>query len=140
MIVTKKLKVNNGDYFDCLTRYLIKELRKSVDKGIKAKDIKPGYRFDRMYKTKNGEFKSIQVIEEFDYGKAYKLKIKLPQGYQIISHHIKELSDDEIEVRYEEVVETSKLSLKIQQFMRRGKSKKLMTRLLHDLEAEITLK
>ena len=140
MIVTKKLSVSSTDYFDCICRYLIKDLRKTVNKNMKLKDIKPDFSFYKTYKTKDGDFKSKQVIEEFEYGKAYKLKIKIPEGYQIISHHIKELSDDEIEVRYEEVVESNKASVKVRQFSRRGKSKKVMKQLLNDLESEIILK
>lgn len=140
MIVTKKLNVSSGNYFDCISRYLVKDLRKSVDKNIKAKDIKPGFRFDKMYKTKEGDYKSKQVIEEYEYGKAYKLKMAIPEGYQVISHHIKEINDHQIEVRYEEVILSDKMSMKIRQFSRRGKSRKVMNTLLSNLEAEITLK
>ena len=141
MKIKRKLNVSSDAYFTTLQRYLLNDLRKNVDRKLKLNDLKVGYQFTKVYKRKNAEdYVSSQVIEEMDFAKAYCLRFSIPNGFQIISHHIKEVDGNTIEVTYEEVIETKKLGLSFQQFMRRGKSRKLMNQILKKLEIEIQSK
>lgn len=140
MRISDTLNVSAEAYFNTLQRYLLKDLKKTVSKSIKLSDLKAGYRFEKTYHTKDGDYVSKQEIVEMEYAKAYQLKFSIPDGYQIISHHIDTIDDDHIKVVYEEVIESDKLGLKTKQFMRRGKSRKMMKQILHNLELEIKTK
>ncbi|MDD3049041.1 MAG: DUF3284 domain-containing protein [Bacilli bacterium] len=140
MKISDTLNVSAEAYFNVLQRYLLKDLKKTVSKSINVKDLKQGYRFEKTYRTKDGDYVSKQEIVEMVYAKAYQLKFSVPGGYQIISHHIEELDNNHIKVVYEEIIESSKLSIKLRQFMRRGKSRKMMKQILHNLELEIQTK
>lgn len=140
MKINDTLNVSAEAYFNTLQRYLLKDLKKTVSKSIKLSDLKKGYRFEKTYHTKDGDYTSKQEIVEMEYAKAYKLRFSIPGGYQIISHHIDEIDAEHIKVVYEEVIESDKLSLKTRQFMRRGKSRKMMKQILYNLELEIKTK
>lgn len=141
MKIKGTLHVSAEAYFNTLQKYLLKDLRKSVDRSIKMGDLKAGYTFTKTYQRKNdSDYVSHQEIVEMDYGKAYCLKFSVPGGYQVISHHIKELDENTIEVVYEEVIESKEFGLNVKQFMRRNKSRKLMKQILANLEKEIQIK
>ncbi|NCC54517.1 MAG: DUF3284 domain-containing protein [Erysipelotrichia bacterium] len=140
MKISDTLNVSAEDYFNVLQQYLLKDLRKTVSKSLKKSDLKAGYQFKKTYRTKDGEYESKQEIVEMDYGKAYQLKFTIPGGYQIISHHIEKIDEQHIKVEYEEVIESHQLSIRLRQFMRRGKSRKLMKSILYNLELEIKTK
>lgn len=140
MKISDTLNVSAEAYFNVLQRYLLKDLKKTVSKSINIRDLKQGYRFEKTYHTKDGDYVSKQEIVEMEYAKAYKLKFSIPGGHQIISHHIEEIDSEHIKVEYEEVIESGKLSIKTRQFMKRGKSRKMMKQILHNLELEIQTK
>ncbi len=138
MRVKGTLHVSAEAYFSTLQKYLLKDLRKTVDRSLKMSDLKPGFTFSKTYKrAKEDDYVSTQEIVTMDFGKAYCLKFSVPGGYQVISHDIKEIDENTIEVEYEEVIETKEVGLRVKQFMRRGKSRKLMHQILSNLEKEI---
>ena len=141
MVVQQILNVSAESYFNLLQRYLLKDLKKTVNKSISLKDLKQGFRFEKTYRVKQkDDYVSKQEIMEMDYPTAYCLRFSIPNGYQKISHHIRSIDEDHVEITYEEVVETNSLPLRMQQFARRRKARALMKQLLHNLELEILSK
>lgn len=137
MKIKKTLNVSAEAYFNTLQKYLLNDLKKNVSKSIRLSELKQGYRFQKKYHTQDGEYISKQEIVEYEYAKAYQLRFTIPDGYQIISHHIQSIDEDHIHVEYEEKIESDKLNLRMKQFMRRRKSRALMKQILHHLELEI---
>lgn len=141
MIVKQTLNVSAEAYFNLLQKYLLKDLKKTVNKSISLKDIKQGFCFEKTYRTKQkDDFVSKQEIVELSYPSAYCLRFSIPNGFQKISHHIKTIDENQVEITYEEVVETNFIPLRIQQFSRRRKARALMNQLLKNLELEIQSK
>lgn len=141
MIVKQKLNVSADAYFDFLAKYLLKDLRKTVGKKVKAADIKPGYTFVKTYKLPDEtQFTSKQVIEEYDYAKSYRLKFSIPQGTQIVAHTISALGDNQCEVAYEEKIISDIPAQKFRNITGAHAQKKKMKNLLKNLEAEILVK
>lgn len=138
MIVKKKLNVSADAYFDLLARYLLRDLRKSLGKKVKATEIKPGYTFQKKYKlVDESVFTSKQTIEEYDYGRAYRLTFTIPQGTQVVAHTIKTLDENKIEVTFEDTIISSIPAQKFRNLTGASAKKKQMKQFLEMVEAEI---
>lgn len=140
MKVVKELNVSASAYFDCLQRYLLKDLKRTVDRKLKLNDLVEGYEFEKSYSLKNKVFVSKQVLQEMSYGEAYCLSFTVPKGRQSISHHIEELGENKIRVTYEEKVSSSSLLTNFRKLTSKRKSKKRMVHILEQMETEIILK
>ena len=141
MKVKKKLNVSADAYFDLLARYLLQDLRKTFGKKVKATDLKPGYTFTKTYKLVDESlYKSKQVLEEYDYGKAYRLTFTITQGTQIVAHTIKELGENQIEVTFEDTIVSSVPAQKFRNLTGANAKKKQMKQFLEQVEAQIIVK
>lgn len=141
MIVKKKLNVSADAYFDILARYLLKDLRHTVGKKVKASEIKAGYTFTKKYKLPDDTmFTSKQVIEEYDYGKAYRLSFAIPQGTQIVGHKIQAIDDEHCMVEYEEKIISDIPAQKFRNVTGALNKKKQMNKILEMLEAELMVR
>ncbi len=139
MKVVKELHVSREEYFDLLKRYLLKDLRRTVNRSIKQRDLVEGYQFDKKYHTKTGTFVSHQTLERMRYGEAYCLKMTIPDGIQTISHQIEKIDEHKIKVTYEENVDTHKMSITLKKLFKGGKTKQQMQMILEQMETEIIL-
>lgn len=139
MKIVKELNVSREAYFDLLKRYLLKDLRRTVSRSLKQRDLVEGFKFDKKYQMKNETFISHQTIEKMRYGEAYRLKMTIPKGVQIISHQIEKLDENRIKVTYEEIVDAHGLSLKLKKLFKHRKNKQQMQLILEQMETEIIL-
>ena len=140
MIVKMKMQVTPEEYFEFIIEHLLAELPKSMQKKITKKDIKTGLKYRQTYKLAKGDFVSKKEITEFEYGVIYKLQMEIPDGFQYIEHRIEKLSDNEIEVNYEESLDSSKASTSIFHKIKSGSSKKQMKQRLAAIEEYIITK
>ncbi|MDF9823850.1 BMFP domain-containing protein YqiC [Breznakia sp. PF5-3] len=137
MIVKKKMQITPEAYFEFIMEHLLAELPKSMQKKITKKDIKKGLKYRQTYKLAKGDFVSKKEIVEFEYGVVYKLQMDIPDGYQYIEHRVKKLSDNEIEVSYEESLDSSKASTSLFHKMKARSNKKQMLQRLAAIEEYI---
>lgn len=140
MIVKVKMNISSSEYFDFITEHLLDELPKSMKKKIQPSDIKKGLKYRQTYKLKSGDFVSKKEIVEFEYGKVYRLQMEVPDGFQYIGHTINPISDDQIEVVYEETVESSKSTTSLFHKLKSNSNKKQMKQRLKAIEEHIISK
>jgi len=137
MIVKVKMNVSSNEYFAFINEHLLNELPKSMKKKIQPSDIKKGLKYRQTYKLKGGDFVSKKEIIDFEYGKIYRLQMEVPDGYQYISHTVDTLDDTQIEVTYEESIDTKKSSTNFFHKLRSSSNKKQMKQRLKAMEEYI---
>ena len=140
MIVKVKMNISSKEYFDFITEHLLDELPKSMKKKVERSDIKKGLKYRQTYKLKSGDFVSKKEIVDFEFGKVYRLQMEIPDGLQYIGHKVDEISENEIEVTYEESVETSKSTTSLFHKLKTSSNKKQMKQRLKAIEEHIISK
>lgn len=135
-----RLNVSAEEYYSFLRTFLLKELKKYVDKKITQKDMVAGFCFEREYKGSSQNYVSKQEILYMEENKKYGLRMQIPQGYQSIIHTIKVFDTYRIEIAYEEKLEVKDISLKLKQRLMASKMKKAMYKNMKRIEEDIIRK
>lgn len=137
MVIKVKLQVSASEYFDFIMDQLLKELPKSMRNKMCREDIQLGLKYRQTYNLQKGSFVSKKEIIDFKYGEVYCLQMEIPDGFQYMKHTVTPLSDDAIEVRYEETLDTVKASTNFFHKLKAFSNKKQMKKRFEAIEQYI---